>query len=209
MKKGSVWITAGLLLIAAALAIVAYNVWDSRRADKRAREALDKLEPLVAETVPMPDLTQVEDITEVEYPDYVLNPNMEMPVRNVDGYDYIGVLRIPVLELELPVMDDWDYSRLKEAPCRYEGSAYLNDLVIAAHNYEWHFGKIRDLSMGDTVVFTDMDGNEFVYSVLEIETLTPYSVEQMTTGDWDLTLFTCTVGGQSRVTVRCEKIKTS
>ena len=55
------------------------------------------------------------------------------------------------------------------------------------------------------MVFTDMDGNEFVYSVLEIETLTPYSVQQMTTGDWDLTLFTCTIGGTSRVTVRCEK----
>jgi sortase A len=25
----------------------------------------------------------------------------------------------------------------------------------------------------------------------------------MESGDWDLTLFTCTTGGQSRITVRC------
>ena len=31
----------------------------------------------------------------------------------------------------------------------------------------------------------------------------PTSVQEMTDGDWDLTLFTCTVGGKSRVTVRC------
>ena len=41
----------------------------------------------------------------------------------------------------------------------------------------------------------------------EIERLRPTAVKEMTSGDWDLTLFTCTVGGQSRVTVRCEKLK--
>ena len=41
------------------------------------------------------------------------------------------------------------------------------------------------------------------YTVAELETLGKYDVEEMTSGDWDLTLFTCTYGGQSRVTVRC------
>jgi sortase A len=36
-----------------------------------------------------------------------------------------------------------------------------------------------------------------------MEILSPFAVEEMTSGDWDMTLFTCTVGGQSRVTVRC------
>ena len=31
----------------------------------------------------------------------------------------------------------------------------------------------------------------------------PDSIEQMKQGDWDLTLFTCTVGGRSRFAVRC------
>lgn len=48
-----------------------------------------------------------------------------------------------------------------------------------------------------------MDGNIFAYKVIEVETLQPTAIEEMTIGGWDLTLFTCTVGGASRVTVRC------
>ena len=51
-----------------------------------------------------------------------------------------------------------------------------------------------------------MDGNVFSYKVGEIITLQPEAVEEMTESDWDLTLFTCTIGGATRVTVRCEKV---
>ena len=100
-------------------------------------------------------------------------------------------------------MSQWSYAGLKIAPCRYAGSAYRNDLVIAAHNYYSHFGYLRDLSQGDPVVFTDVDGNAFRYEVFEIETLSSTSVAEMTGGDWDLTLFTYTIGGKKRITVRC------
>jgi len=40
------------------------------------------------------------------------------------------------------------------------------------------------------------------------EVLLPTAVEEMTAGEWDLTLFTCTLGGRSRVTVRCELVET-
>lgn len=42
--------------------------------------------------------------------------------------------------------------------------------------------------------------------VAEVEILKPTDVEQMIAGDWQLTLFTCTVGGTSRVTVRCRQV---
>ena len=126
-----------------------------------------------------------------------------MPTETVDGNAYIGVLELPSLELKLPVLSEWSYSGLKLAPCRYAGSAYLNNMVIAAHNYSTHFGYLGNLAQGDEVVFTDVDGNVFRYQVLEVETLSPFAVEEMTDGDWDLTLFTCTISGRSRVTVRC------
>ena len=56
---------------------------------------------------------------------------------------------------------------------------------------------------GEIITFTDMDGNVFFYEVAEIEILDPYAKEEMLSGEWDLTLFTCTYGGQERVTVRC------
>lgn len=106
---------------------------------------------------------------------------------------------------ELPVISSWDYPGLRVAPCRYTGSAYTDDLVIAAHNYASHFGRLRELSQGDSIRFTDTDGNVFDYVVSELEILEPYAVSQMTEGDWDLTLFTCTPGGQHRVTLRCNR----
>ena len=55
------------------------------------------------------------------------------------------------------------------------------------------------------ITFADAVGNEFTYSVAGIEILQPEEVDDMTSGQWPLTLFTCTYGGASRVTVRCEK----
>ena len=128
-----------------------------------------------------------------------------MPVQEIEGKEYIGLLQIPSLELTLPVIREWSYSSLKIAPCRYEGSVYKDNLIIAAHNYRSHFRRLGELEAGETVTFVDAAGNVFVYEVVISETLPPTAVEEMKGGDWDLTLFTCTYGGQYRVTVRCEK----
>ena len=204
MRKKSATCTAiGCLLLAAALGITIYNILDNRRAGMAVKATAEQLEEIIPRNTP-DDAERTMPAAEEEIPDYVLNPEMDMPVVQVDGYDYIGTLELPTLGLTLPVMSDWDYPRLKSAPCRYAGSAYQGDLVIAAHNYTNHFGTLKNLKIGDRITFTDSDGNIFSYSVAEMETLDPYDIEDMRSGDWDLTLFTCTVGGQSRVTVRCE-----
>ena len=100
-------------------------------------------------------------------------------------------------------MSDWSYPQLRIAPCRYYGSVGTEDLIIAAHNYSRHFGNIKNLLPGDEVYFTEMDGTVTAYEVAETDTLNPAAVEEMTDSGYALTLFTCTYGGQSRVTVRC------
>lgn len=207
MKKsrGKCLIWLGLLLMAAALCLTGYNVWDAFRAEKSVRQTADRLEALISPAPePQPENTPPEEIL---YPDYVLNPQMDMPEENVDGVDYIGTLGIPVLGLELPIISRWSYPSLKLAPCRYTGSAYLDDLVIAAHNYASHFGRLKELAPGDEVTFTDMAGNVFRYEVAESETLMPAAIQEMTGSGCDLTLFTCTVGGKSRFTVRCDRVE--
>jgi len=129
-----------------------------------------------------------------------------MTVVEIDGYGYIGCLYIPSLGLELPVMSELDTQRLYVAPCRYTGSTKTDDLVIAAHNYTRHFGKLSWLGLGDEVLFVDMDGVTIAYEVVDMQILGPYDVAQMTSGEYDLTLFTCTYGGASRVTVRCDRV---
>lgn len=209
-NKGNGFLFAGFLLIAAALLLSACNLLDGRRAQKDALASLKRLEESMQEGAADKETARREKETadkETEIPDYILNPDMEMPTKMIDGQEYIGVLEIPALELKLPVISRLSYPRLKTAPCRYGGSAYTKDFVIAAHNYPAHFGGLKNLKAGDAVTFTDMDGNLFCYEAAELEVLKPTAVEQMESGDWDLTLFTCTVGGQSRVTVRCEQVR--
>ena len=210
-QRGLLSITVGLLLIAAALFLVSYNLYDELRAEQSARQAVTQLDAyLPAEAAPEAPLDSAGDQEPLVsdertvIPDYVLSPNMEMPVETINGIDFIGVLRIPALELELPVISEWNYPNLKSAPCRYSGSAYLNNLIICGHNYTSHFGTLKNLWEGDIATFTDMDGNVFTYKMVERETLNPTDIEGMESGNWDLTLFTCTVGGQSRVTIRFE-----
>ena len=191
---------AGLLLIAAALALAAYNVIDAQRAARSAAQALEALSQTTAVSAAEPEEASADDA-----PAYLADPEMPMPTVSFDGNDYIGRVDIPSLGLSLPVISEWSYPRLKIAPCRYTGSAYLDNLIIAAHNYSSHFGNLNRLNTGDTVTFTDVDGNQFTYAVSRIEDLPGTAIEEMQAGEWDLTLFTCTLGGRSRVTVRCER----
>lgn len=201
---GKIFTITGLLLFAAALALSVYNLWDGYRAEQ-SREKL--LEEYRDKSQNISDEGEQAEESDGQIPDYQLNPEMEMPeitLEDLDGAACIGVLEIPEIDLKLPVLSEWSYPLLKKAPCRYSGSAYLDNLVIAAHNYRTHFGKLKELETGDEVIFTDAAGNRFEYKVAAVEALTPQSVEDMTSGEWALSLFTCTLDGKNRVTVRCD-----
>ena len=206
MKKRTVLLLLGTLCLLAALGLTVWNLCTAERAQTAAASAVQQLEPLICapaqQPAPAPD-APASGPSGQEIPDYILNPGMAMPVVVVDGVAYIGVLEIPALELTLPVTGEWSYDRLKIALCRYAGSAYLNNLVIMGHNYPAFFKNLGDLRPGDAIRFTDADGNVFSYTVGDLEQLRASQVEDMTTGDWDLTLFTCTPGGQLRIAVRC------
>lgn len=206
-KAGTIFITAGSLLLAAALLLVGYNLYDEYRAGQTANHVLEALQQQMPET-PSDDLQTPENsiLEQTEIPDYVLNPDMEMPTQEIEGNDYIGVLEIPSLGLSLPVMSEWSYPRLKLAPCRYHGSAYTGSLTIAAHNYRTHFGPVRGAPAGTQVFFTDVKGRRFSYEVSTVETIEATAIEEAVSEAWNLTLITCTPGGQARVAVRCIKI---
>ncbi len=92
------------------------------------------------------------------------------------------------------------------SPCRFSGTPLGRDLVVCAHNYPSHFGQLLNVDIGTEVFLTTADGTVFRYMVANREILGPSDVEKMMEnerGDWALTLFTCTVGGKTRCTVRC------
>lgn len=190
-RIGNICMILGAALVLAALSLFLWN----QNEDRQAGASVESILPEVIE--------QIETADGEETDPY--DPSMTEKI--IDSDAYIGYLTLPSLDLELPVLSEWDYTRLQTAPCRYAGSTKTDDLVIAAHNYSSHFGQIQNLSPGDMVMFTDMDGTVFRYTVEGMELLKPADTAEMTAGDYDLTLFTCNYSGQSRVTVRCSIIK--
>ena len=191
MRKqiGVICVILGVLCILSSGGFVVYNMQEDKNAEKTALSILDGVQNIIEEE------TTVHGGTE--------KLSTEMATVEVDGYNCIGILSVPVLNLELPVLKDWSYAKLKKAPCHYYGSYYENDFVIAAHNYKSHFGRLTELQAGDLVTFTDAGGTVHYYEVMILETLPKNATKEMITSGFDLSLYTCTLGGGSRVTVRC------
>lgn len=216
MRKwtGTVCILLGAALIISALLLLRYNRMEDEQAGEAAEAVVADLkdylykEEAQAETEPDKSESAVKQETEEIQSTFFDHEEENMvAVEAADGYEYIDFLTIPALKLELPVMSEWDYKRLKLAPCRQYGSAEGDDLIIAAHNYKRHFGNLSQLKDGDQVVFTDMEGKEYQYAVREIATLQPTEVDVVVNSDRELILYTCTYGGQSRIVVGCERVE--
>lgn len=200
-KAGIVFIALGAVLILSALLLLLYNRHEAALAGKEAEILLSDVEAAIGGQTSSDGPTDPTEETETEP---TLPP--ELPVVHLNGYDYVGYVEIPALELKLPVMATWDYDLLQVAPCRQFGSSRTDDLVIAAHNYVTHFGYLKKLIPGDTVIFTDMDGIVNTYAVEKTETLDPTSVDAVKNSGCDLVLYTCTIGGKTRVCVFCNRV---
>lgn len=204
-----VLMATGLALLLAAAGLLGYNLWDAKRAERSVERILAQM-PAAITAAPVEIEAQLQTAAAAE-PAHAASEALlhsapvEMPTVSIEGQDYIGLLEIPALGLSLPVLAQCSDALLKIAPCRYDGSAYGTHLVIAAHNYSAHFGSLSALQPGDRVTFTDAEGYCQQYTVAGLETLSPTDVEAMTDETWPLTLFTCTLGNESRITVRCRK----
>ena len=192
-KTGIAMLAVGAVLILSALLLFFHNRQEDVQAGQEAERLLANVEAVI-------DAQATREPTSAATP---LDP--VMPVVELDGYEYVGYMEIPALELKLPVMSEWDYNRLKIAPCRQFGSSRTDDLVIAAHNYQNHFGRLKDLQTGNAVIFTDMEGVINTYSIEKIETLNPSEVDAVQNSGYDLVLYTCTKDGRTRVTVFCNR----
>lgn len=198
MRKGFgiCCIILGICCLLSSLGLLLYNRWEEENAQNASQQILLDVREEIQDNTSKENGGEKSDWAGAA----------AMPAAQVDGYDCIGVLTIPVLNLELPVLADWSYAKLKVAPCHYFGSCYEENFVIAAHNYLSHFGSLSELQPKDLILFTDISGSVYGYEVVLLETLPANATEEMITSGFDLSLYTCTPGGASRVTVRCSAV---
>lgn len=194
LSAGKICILLGLVLILGAGGLFGYNLWIDYQAGVQSdAAALAIVESIQGEGM---DILDVEDGYNAE----------RLQVAELDGAYYMGVLTIPALEKILPIQSDWSMEKLKTSPCRYSGTLQGGEFVIAGHNYKKHFSGLSTLSIGESIVFTDLEGKQTFYEVKEIYTVAATDIEGMVNSGYDLSLFTCNYGGKARVTVRCERV---
>lgn len=208
-KLGITCMILGAVLVAAALSLFLWNRYEQNQAEQAVIDLLPQLMEKIDDRVSTEEAPDSEttgpDKNRLTWPFLPTETNKRMSEVEIDGYTYVGCLTIPDLGLQLPIMSDWSYAKLRKAPCRYYGDMYTDNLVIVAHNYARHFGYLNQLEPGAIVIFTDMDGISTRYAVETIDVVSPGAVEEVTSGSYDLTLLTCTYGGRSRVAAWCDR----
>lgn len=137
----------------------------------------------------------------------------------MDGYKVIGIVKIPKIDIEYPILDIDTYNPAETAePMKISIVKYwggnVNDygnLSIAGHNkYDGTmFGKTKKLEIGDIVQLTDLMDNTIEYRIYDKFVTNPKDVTILKTKDEtirEVTLITCTEGNKSRLILKAREI---
>lgn len=216
-KKGRLLIIAGAVLLLAALSLVLWNNYRQQASNVEMNAILsslrEKMPQIDASTENDNDFSNdfiPEDFGDNSFGSQNGESSEEVEIDEtyieVGQKRYLGILQIPSLNLELPVLADYSYEELYNSPCRYSGSVATSDIIIGAHNYRYFFGPIDNLNSGDKLIFTSADGTVYTYSVVQSELIDGDDANSLraNSDDWDMSLFTCTWTGTSRLVVRAQ-----
>lgn len=144
-------IIVGACLLAAAMVLLIVWQWNIRTAEQKSKEYA----AVIRELIPEPQSAVPEE-----------RRDNAMATLYVDGTDFVGLLEIPKYDSVLPVCDDW--GNPAKYPCRFNGSVYDRTMRIGGTSQKGQYDYYRDISVGDNVFFTDMEGNRFSYTVTDI-----------------------------------------
>ena len=137
----------------------------------------------------------------------------------MNGYKVIGIVKIPKIEIEYPILDIDTYTPeetkepMKFSIVKYWGGN-VNDygnLSIAGHNnYDGTmFGKTKKLVKGDIVELTDLSKKTIQYEIYDIFVTDPNDVTILQTKDENIrevTLITCTNGNKQRLILKAREV---
>ena len=110
-----------------------------------------------------------------------------MPVLSVENTDFIGILELPRHSSTLPVCAVW--GEINKYPCHFSGSIYDRTMQLGGTTQKGQFDFYREISVGDALYFTDMEGNRFTYQVANIRYEKHADQAALLRHDADLTLF--------------------
>ena len=173
------------LVIVAALMLMWWQ-WNIRTSQKR----IDTYVQTIRTAMPEPQGAALEE-----------RSDNTMAVLSLDGPDFIGLLELPRYGSTLPVCAQW--GAVSKYPCCFDGSAYDRTLQIGATSQKGQYDFYRELSVGDSLFFTDMEGNRYAYTVTALHYVKHADRTALHQEDADLTLFIKNVYALEYLIVSC------
>lgn len=177
----------GGCLLAAAFVILAAWQWNIHASEQKAKEYVSA----IRELIPEPQGAVPEE-----------RRDNTMATLSVDGTDFVGILEFPQFNSVLPVCAEWGSP--EKHPCRFSGSVYDRTMQIGGTSQKGQYNFYRDVSVGDRVFFTDMEGNRFSYTVTDIRYEKNADQSTLQRKDADLTLFIKNVYAFEYILIYCD-----
>lgn len=132
-----------------------------------------------------------------------------------EGFKVIGIIKIPAINLEYPILEQTTDDAMKVSISKYWGgdiNSYGN-VSLAGHNNKitlTMFGKNKNLKIGDSIFLTDLTGTTIEYRIYDTFITDPDDVSILRTTDKsvrEITLITCTNGRANRLIHKAREIK--
>ena len=166
------------------------------------------------------DEEQTEELNAENQAEQIKNSNKTVQTTQ-NGFRYvsIGTVRIPKINVEYPILDGETDSveetedLLKISPTKFWGPEpnEVGNFCIVGHNYRntKFFSKVPTLEDGDIIEITDLVGktiNYRVYNKYEVDPTDVSCTSQLTNGNKEVTLITCTNDSKLRVIVKAREV---
>ena len=128
------------------------------------------------------------------------------------GFDVIGLIEIPTIELKYPILSTTTKATMKTAISKFDGgdiNEYGNVSLAGHNNYSGTmFGKNNKLKVGDLIYLTDLKGNKIAYEIYNTFVTNPDDTSILETKDEtvrEVTLITCKNGRAERFIIKAKE----
>lgn len=222
-KKRKIYKIIFILCLILVIVLTGYYViaeYDKSQKEQISREILEQMnqdETTVEEQVIVVALDNNDESEEVPIIDI---PNNTTPSKinsqvtaNGKTYNAEAILEYPKLNISYPVLSEESEELLKVSLCKYWGPNpnKVGNYCIVGHNYKSGkmFGKLSSAEIGDEINLTDLSGEKVTYSIYNKYVVEPTDVSctsQLTNGQREITLITCTNYGAERLILKAREI---
>ncbi len=136
---------------------------------------------------------------------------VNMPEKK-GNYNILGEIEIPKINVKMYILDKTTNDSLNLSVTRFWGNGIheAGNFSIIGHNYKGMFRDLKELEIGDTFTLVDRTGRICTYVIYDIYIVEPDDVsciEDTLLGQREVTLITCTTGGEKRLILKAKEQK--